>query len=148
VLHGVEDVAVVEQDAGGLAAELERDVLEVGFGGRGHYGSSAGGAACKSNFGDLHVRCEQGAGWGGAGQDVDYAGGEAGLFVFSGFGRKTVSRSRWTHLVDQIPISSQRQRTLLARLEDERVASRHGRSHFPGRENVRAVPCTDAGANT
>jgi hypothetical protein len=80
-LHGVGDVCVVEQDAGGFAAEFERDVLEVRFCCGGHYGASTGGAAGESDFGDLHVGREQGAGGGGAGEDVDYAGGEAGLFL-------------------------------------------------------------------
>ena len=51
------------------------------------------------------------------------------------------------YLVDQITISSESQRTLLTRLEDESVASSHCRGHLPGSKNMRAVPCTNASAD-
>jgi hypothetical protein len=53
-----------------------------------------------------------------------------------------------SHLIDQLPISSKSQGTLLARLQHKSIARRHCRRHLPSREHMRAVPSTNTGADT
>lgn len=77
---GVFDVGVVEDDVGALAAELEGDLLQVALGGGLEDLATDEGGAGEGDLVDVHVGGDGGAGGTAeAGDDVDDAGGEAGL---------------------------------------------------------------------
>ena len=122
-LDGLVDGRVVEDDVGGLAAELEGDPL-VGAGhGLGDRAADLGRAG-EGDLVDVRVRDERPAGLAGAGDDVDDAGRQVGLLADLGEQQRG-------------------QRRGLGRLEHDRVAGGERRRDLPRQHQQREVPRDD-----
>ena len=120
---GLVERRVVEDDVGGLAAELEGDLL-VGAGDRAGDRLADLGRAGEGDLVDVGVRHDRAAGVAGAGDDVDDARREVGLLADLGEEQRG-------------------QRGGLGRLEDDRVAARQGRGDLPRQHQQREVPRDD-----
>ena len=125
---GLLEVGVGEDDVGALAAELERDLLEVALRRLDDLLAHLGGTG-EGDLVDVVVRGECGACVAEAGDDVDDAGREAR------FGE---------HFAEQ----QSRQRGLLGRLENHGVARREGRGQLERRHQEREIPRDDQAADT
>ena len=123
------DVGIVEHDVGALAAELERDLLQVRACSSLHDLPADDGAARKGDLVDVHVRGNGSARrLAKAGQDVDDAGREAGFF-------------------DELGCKEAGQRCLLGGLEDNGVAAGDGGANLPGPHDDGEVPGNDLAAD-
>ena len=120
---GLVDVGVGVDDVRALAAELERDLLEVA--GRGLDDQLADlGRAGEGDLVDVVVRGQRRARVAVAGDDVEHAVGQAGL-------------------LEQLAEAQRRERRLLGRLEDDRAAAGQRGPELPGRHQQREVPRDD-----
>ncbi len=111
---------------GRLAAQLERDVLER-VGGASHDVLAGRGVARERDLVDagmLHERLSRGAS--ASGDDVEHAG-------------------RQSDLRGDFADQQRGQRRLTRRFQDDRIARRQRRRHFPHREQQREVPRDDGG---
>ena len=115
------EIGVVHDDVGRLAAEFERDFLQVA--GRGVDDELADfGGAGEGDFIDVHVCGERGAGsFAVAGNDVDDAIREAGF-------------------LHQFAETQCRERCLLGWLEHDATARGEGGAEFPGGHQQREIP--------
>ena len=119
-LDGLVERGVVEHDVGGLAAELERELL-AGAGHRPGDLAAHLGRAGEGHLVDAGVLDERPARLAGAGDDVDDTGRQLGLPADVGEGEG-------------------RERRGLGRLEDHRVAGGEGRRDLPRQHQQREVP--------
>lgn len=126
--NGVLQVTIVKHNSGTLAAEFERDTLQVGLGSHLLDTSPRHGRAREADFADLHVAREQGARAAVAGEDLEHAWWEAGL-------------------LDESAESKGGEWGLLGGLEDESVACRESRAGFHTNVGRRSIPGNDAGAH-
>lgn len=127
---GVVNVGIVEDNVGGLAAELEGDLLQVTLGSGLEDHTANQGGTSEGNLVNVHVAGDGGTG--GAtetGDDVDDTGREAGLD-------------------DQLGGVQTRQRGLLGGLDDNGVTGGNGRADLPGPHEQREVPGDDLTADT
>ena len=118
------DVGVVEHDVRALAAELERDALEVRAARRLRDQLADLGAAGEGDLVDVRVLGERGAGVAVARDDVQDAGRDAGL-------------------ERELAEAQRAERRLLGRLEDDRAAGGERRADLPRRHQQREVPRDD-----
>ena len=122
--HRDAEIGVREHDHGRLAAELERDVLEVARRGLDDQPPDFAGAG-EGDLVDAGMGGERGArGLAEAGDDVDHAVGEASL-------------------KDELPEAQRRQRRLLGGFEHDRAAGRERGRELPRRHHQRRVPRDD-----
>ena len=122
------EVGVVEDEQGGLAARLERDVLH-GRRRHAHDLLARRGAAREGDLVDVRVLHQRGAGLAPAPvDDVDHARREAGL-------------------LDQPGDVEHGQRRLLRQLEHDGVAAGQRGAQLPGRHAERVVPRDDLAAH-
>lgn len=127
---GVVNVGIVEDNVGGLAAQLEGDLLQVTLGSGLEDHTANEGGTSEGNLVNVHVAGDGGTG--GAtetGDDVDDTGREAGLD-------------------DQLGGVQTRQRGLLGGLDDNGVTGGDGRADLPGPHEQREVPGDDLTADT
>jgi ParB family chromosome partitioning protein len=118
------EVGVVEDDVGRLAAELERDALQVA-GRRPHDLVTDFGRAGERDLVDVGMRGDRRAcGLAESGDDVDHAGRDAGF-------------------LEQLAEAQRRERRLLGRLEDDGIAAGQGGAELPGGHQQREVPGDD-----
>ena len=122
-LDGLVDRGVVEHDVGGLAAELEGDLLLAARGGAGDHLADLGRAG-ERDLVDVAVLDQRPAGLAGAGDDVDDAGREVGLLADLGEQQR-------------------RQRRGLGGLQHDGVAAGQRRRDLPGQHQQREVPRDD-----
>lgn len=127
---GLLDVGVGEDDVGGLATQLEGDLLQVGGGGGLHDGAANDGGAGEGDLVDVHVGRDGSTGdLAEAGDEVEDTGGEAGL-------------------LDEVGEDETRQGRLLGRLHDNGVAGGQGRADLPGKHEQGEVPGNNLTADT
>ena len=126
---GVVDVGVLEDDVGGLATELESDLLEVGGGSSLEDLATDDGGASEGDLVDVHV-----GGEGSTGDltetrdDVDDTGREASL-------------------LDELGGNEATKRSLLSSFQDDSVTASNGRANLPCPHEKGEVPGDDLSAN-
>lgn len=129
-VDGVLDVGIVEDDVGRLAAQLERDLLQVGRRRCLHDLSADTRGAGEGDLVDVHVGGDGGTGGPSeARDDVDDAWGEAGL-------------------LDKLCCHEGGEGCLLGGLQDDGVTRRQGGAQLPRPHKQREVPGDDLSANT
>lgn len=127
---GVINVGIVEDNVGGLATELEGDLLQVGLGGGLEDHTANKGRTGEGNLVNVHVGRDGSTG--GAtetGDDVDDTGGEAGLD-------------------DEVASIQTGERSLLGGLDDDGVTGSDSRTNLPGPHEEGEVPGDDLTADT
>ena len=122
-LDGLVDRGVVEDDVGGLAAELQGDLLVRAGDRLGDRAADVGGAG-EGDLVDVGVRDQRAAGVAGAGDDVDDTRGQVGLLADLGEQQR-------------------RQRGGLGGLEHDRVAAGECGRDLPREHQQREVPRDD-----
>ena len=122
-VDGLLDRRVVEDDVGGLAAELERDLL-VGAGDGLRDLASDGGRAREGDLVDSGMPHQSRSGGSGTGDDVDDARGQVGL-------------------LQDLGEEERRERRGLGGLEHDRVARGERRGDLPREHEQREVPRDD-----
>ncbi len=124
------DVGVVEDNVGGLAAELEGDLLEVGRGSSLENGAADEGRAGEGDLVNVHVGRDGGTGGlAETGDQVEDTSGEAGL-------------------LDELSKDEGREGGLLRSLHDNGVASGQSRTNLPREHEKREVPGNNLTADT
>lgn len=126
---GVVDVGILENDVGGLATELESDLLQVGRGSSLENCAANDGGTSEGDLVDVHVgRKSSTSDLTETGNDVDDTRRETGLLDELG-GNKTTKRG------------------LLSSLQDNGVTASNGRTDLPCPHEKREVPGNDLTAN-
>lgn len=129
-VDGLLNVGVVEDNVGGLAAQLQGNLLQVGASSGLHDGAADSGGASEGDLVDAHVRGDGGTSdLAEASDNVQDTSGEAGL-------------------LDEGSKSQGRQRGLLSGLEDNGVAGGQGGANLPGKHQQGEVPWDDLAADT
>ncbi len=124
------DVGVVKDNVGGLAAELEGDLLEVGRSSSLEDGAADEGGTGKGDLVNVHVGRDGGTGSLAETRDqVEDTGGEASLF-------------------DELSKDEARERGLLSSLHDNGVAGGQGRANLPRQHEKGEVPGDNLTADT
>jgi hypothetical protein len=127
---GVLNVGVVEDNVGGLASELEGNLLQVGAGSSLHDGSADKGGTSKRNLVDVHVRGDGSTGvLAETRDDVDDSGRETSL------------------LAESCSVKT-RERGLFGRLQDDSVTGSNGRADLPRPHEDGEVPWDNLTADT
>lgn len=127
---GVLDISIVEDNVGGLATELEGDLLQVGASSGLHDGSADNGGAGECNLVNVHVGGDGGtSNLSETRDDVDDSWGE-------------------TSLLNQLSEDETGKRGLLSGLQDDGVTSGKGGANLPCQHEKWEVPWDDLTANT
>lgn len=127
---GVINICIIEDDVGRLAAQLQRDLLQVALRGGLEDGAANSGRTREGDLVDAHVRCDGGTrNATKTGDDVDHT-------------------RRESRLLAQLSRVESRQRSLLSCLEDDGVTGCNGGTDLPRPHHQREVPGDDLTADT
>lgn len=127
---GVVDVGIVEDNVGGLAAQLESNLLQVGLGSSLEDSAADESRSSEGDLVDVHVGGDGSTGGTAkARDDVNDTRGEASLD-------------------DQLGDVESGQRSLLGGLQDNSVTGSNGGTDLPGQHEKREVPGDDLTADT